>query len=477
MNKNTQCDNCGRPFEPKANLAFQCPSCLLLCAFSEIDNQSLATEISAFEPPTIDALQPSLEQYELLALIGRGGMSAVYKARQLELDRIVAVKILPTVVADSVGGKVRFRREAKSLARFSHPNIVAIHEFGRAKDWCYFVMEYVDGCTLRQIMGNGDLESAEVVRIAENICDGIHYAHEQGFVHRDIKPENILIDKTGRVKVADFGLAIHVEPQSRYSRVTAAGQVVGTPQYLAPEQLRASHVVDRRADIYSLGVVMYELLTGELPIGSFELPSRKSGRDPIWDSVVSRALSANTVSRFGTALELKGALTNNTETQIDGLSGAQIADGGDLRKSATAAPKSPPEQILHSAAYCLYGLAALLMASIPALFTLLYAVIPVVSSAPPRNWDVMGYDFRPPDSYSITHKYWLASFGLAFILSGIWSILLSVTLTVFYKTMTRLLQPLKSTEIKLLRLVFWLLALSVMVPLGGVLLLIADHIR
>ena len=146
-------------------------------------------------------------QFEILELLGHGGMGAVYKARQPALDRLVALKILPPQASDDSGFADRFTREARALARLSHPNIVAVHDFGQAGGLHYFVMEYVEGVNLRQLEQAGKLSPREALKIIPQICDALQFAHDEGIVHRDIKPENMMLDKKGRVKIADFGLA------------------------------------------------------------------------------------------------------------------------------------------------------------------------------------------------------------------------------------------------------------------------------
>src|SRR5581483_1437923 len=152
-------------------------------------------------------LAPLFPQLEILELIGQGGMGAVYKARQPSLDRLVAVKVLPREAGQDPAFAERFGREARALARLGHPNIVAVHDVGKAGDFYYFVMEYVDGPNLRQVLRDGQLAPEQALRVVPQVCDALQYAHEEGIVHRDIKPENILFDMRGRVKIADFGLA------------------------------------------------------------------------------------------------------------------------------------------------------------------------------------------------------------------------------------------------------------------------------
>ena len=234
------------------------------------------TASSRFVPPEPRELARHFPQLEILELLGSGGMGAVYQARQPALDRLVALKILPPGVAHDPSFAERFTREARVLARLSHQHIVIVHDFGWAGDLYYFIMEFVDGMNLRQLIAAGRLEPSAALAIVPQICEALQYAHDEGIVHRDIKPENILIDKKGRVKIADFGLAklLHRgaegEPASpRPWTLTGSRQVMGTPHYMAPEQMERPLAVDHRADIYSLGVVFYEMLTGELPLGRF----------------------------------------------------------------------------------------------------------------------------------------------------------------------------------------------------------------
>jgi serine/threonine protein kinase len=261
---------------------------------------------SGFVPPTAEALAERFPQLEILELIGRGGMGAVYKARQKELDRLVAVKILPPEVSADPAFAERFTREARALARLSHPNIVAVYDFGRTGDGqFYFVMEYVDGVNLRQAIQSGGMTPKEALAIVPQICDALQFAHDEGIVHRDIKPENILVDKRGRVKIADFGLAKLLGHVPGDVSLTGTQQVMGTLRYMAPEQMEGTKAVDHRADIYSLGVVFYELLTGELPIGRFAPPSKKVEIDVRLDEVVLRALEKEPEQRYQHASEVK----------------------------------------------------------------------------------------------------------------------------------------------------------------------------
>lgn len=259
-----------------------------------------------FEPPSPEELAGRFPQLEVLELLGKGGMGAVYKARHKGLDRLVAVKILPPEISRDAAFAERFTREARALAKLNHPNIVAVYDFGQTTEGLFFfVMEFVDGVNLRQALRTGGIASKEALAIVPQVCDALQYAHDEGIVHRDIKPENILIDKKGRVKIADFGLAKLLGRSESDLALTGTHQVMGTLRYMAPEQMEGSKQVDHRADIYSLGVVFYELLTGELPMGRFAPPSKKVQIDVRLDEVVLRALEKEPEQRWQQASEVK----------------------------------------------------------------------------------------------------------------------------------------------------------------------------
>lgn len=266
----------------------------------------------SFTPPKPDQLAQHFPQLEILDLVGHGGMGAVYKARQRGLDRMVALKILPPEVGQDPSFAERFSREARALAKLNHPHIVGVYDSGNVDGLYYLLMEYVDGVNLREAIQTKELTPAEALAIVPQICEALQYAHDEGIVHRDIKPENILLDKKGRVKIADFGLARLLGNAADNFTLTGTHQVMGTLRYMAPEQLEGSHEVDHRADIYSLGVVFYEMLTGELPIGHFDAPSHKVQLDVRVDEVVLRTLAKEPSRRYQQASEIK--------TDVDAIS-------------------------------------------------------------------------------------------------------------------------------------------------------------
>jgi tRNA A-37 threonylcarbamoyl transferase component Bud32 len=289
-----------------------CPPCLLQCALSGSDHGAANNGGGATTPnpaalavPSPAKLAPHFTQLEVLDLLGQGGMGAVYKARQLKLDRTVAVKVLPPEWGRDPAFAERFAREARALARLNHSNIVGVHDFGEAGGFYYLVMEYVDGVNLRQLLMTGRLKPQQALQIIAQVCDALEYAHQEGVVHRDIKPENILLDRRGRVKIADFGLAKLVGPARVNYTLTGSRQVMGTLDYMAPEQRTTPQEVDHRADIYSLGVMFYEMLTGELPLGRFAPPSEKAPVDGRIDEVIFRALERQPDRRYQRVSALK----------------------------------------------------------------------------------------------------------------------------------------------------------------------------
>lgn len=311
MSENSRCPQCESEI-PTGAPAGLCPKCLFQAGLDS--QQPVAPQFpptqasppsSRFEPPAPEELAARFPQLEILALLGRGGMGAVYKARQRGLDRLVALKILPPEVSSDPAFAERFTREARALAKLTHSNIVTVYDFGDADGLFYFLMEYVDGVNLRQAIQAGDMTPQDALAIVPQICAALQFAHDEEIVHRDIKPENILIDKRRRVKIADFGLAKLLGTDASDHALTGTHQVMGTLRYMAPEQMQGSREVDHRADIYSLGVVFYELLTGELPMGKFAPPSNRVQIDVRLDEIVLRALEQQPEQRYQHASDVK----------------------------------------------------------------------------------------------------------------------------------------------------------------------------
>ncbi len=289
-----------------------CPRCLMAMNF---DTRTMPEGEEAPRAATLSAeeMRERFPQFEILEYLGRGGMGVVYKARQKALDRVVAIKVLAGEWQGDADFAARFEREAKTLAQMSHPNIVTVHDFGDAGGLYYIVMEYIDGVNLRDLLREGKMAPEQALAIVPPVCEALEYAHGKGVVHRDIKPENLLLDRDGRVKIADFGIA---------SLVGATGEKSGTPPYMAPEQ--ESGAVDRRTDIYALGVVLYEMLTGERPAKDVVAPSRKVEVDVKIDEMVLRALEKEPERRYQTAGELR--------TVVETIQPASSGSGGSSTK-------------------------------------------------------------------------------------------------------------------------------------------------
>jgi serine/threonine protein kinase len=339
------CPGCGAPL-PEDSPQALCPACLLRQALISRTIIAEGETATGVLPPTVEEIAGKFPQFEILECLGRGGMGVVYKARQKSLNRLVAIKILAPEREHDSKFAGRFAREAELLAKLSHPHIVTIHDFGETGGLYYLVMEFVDGVSLRDLLREGKLEPEQALAIVPEICDALQFAHDHGIVHRDIKPENILLNRLGRVKVADFGLAklvanaADIEPaQSAPTTppaddLTEAGKTMGTPNYMAPEQTQNPDAVDSRADIYSLGVVFYQMLTGELPGKLIEAPSRKVQIDVRLDEVVLRALEREPGRRYQQASIFK--------TQVETI--AETLDG---RTTQPVAPENVEYNLIH----------------------------------------------------------------------------------------------------------------------------------
>jgi serine/threonine protein kinase len=255
--------------------------------------------------PPLEEIAAAFPHLEILGLLGHGGMGVVYKVRQPALDRTVALKILLPELGRDPAFAERFAREARVLGKLNHPNIVTVFEHGERGGFFYLLMEYVDGVNLRQAMHAGRFTPEQALALVPGICDALQAAHAQGIWHRDIKPENILLDAAGGVKIADFGIARIVGDPQRDFTLTRTGNALGSVAYMAPEQHEKPHDVDHRADIYSLGVVLYEMLTGELPLGRFPAPSRRAEVNARVDEIVLRTLEKERELRQQSADEVK----------------------------------------------------------------------------------------------------------------------------------------------------------------------------
>jgi len=245
--------------------------------------------------------------YRLESLVGAGGMGEVHKAIQLSLGRTVAVKLLNQQLALDESFVARFQKEAAALATLHHPHIVSIVDKGSTASTYYLVMEFVDGPSLRERMRAPQEDYQETLRVMLQICRAIEYAHGRGVIHRDLKPENILFDEqAGDIpKVTDFGLASFLEDTSTRFALTGTHMAMGTLSYMAPEQRVDAKNADGRADIFALGLILYEMLVGELPAGSFEAPSRRKPKlDSRLDGIIARCLKQQPSDRYASVTEL-----------------------------------------------------------------------------------------------------------------------------------------------------------------------------
>ncbi|MCZ6689963.1 MAG: serine/threonine-protein kinase [Planctomycetota bacterium] len=339
------CQNCGKRFEEDRSP----PGGVVTCVHCK-ETFSLAQKdtIPVSPPDKRGAMSPAssgpsdaerwegqpqigekLGGYTIERELGRGGMGIVYLATQESIKRKVALKVLPRDLSHDAAFVKRFDREAHSLAKLNHKNIVrilgstrtraalaffakldevddvSILDKGEQEGSYFFVMEYVDGVSLRPYLEEKRPSATEVLRIVGQICDGLEYAHGEGVIHRDIKPENILVDRRGVVKIADFGLARLVRGDVSHGRLTQTKMVMGSPDYIAPEQREDTRKADHRSDIYSLGVLIYEMLTGSLPFGRFALPSKRHrGLDPEVDRIVLKTLESEPEQRYQQARDL-----------------------------------------------------------------------------------------------------------------------------------------------------------------------------
>ncbi|MBL9143760.1 MAG: protein kinase [Verrucomicrobiaceae bacterium] len=286
-----------------------------------------------WEPPTPAHIAVLLPQYQIEKLIGRGGMGAVYRGKQITLQRPVAIKVLPAELARNSEFVARFHREAQLLASLSHQGIVTIFDFGQTTEGhLYFVMEYVDGTDLNKLIhgSKSRLDAKQALSLTVQICEAMQYAHDNGVVHRDIKPANVLVTKDGRAKLADFGLAMkpadpghtpeppkpgayfqHASIDVAAMRFTQPGAAMGTPDYAAPEVYEGK--ADERSDIYALGIMLYEMLTGAPPKGYFQLPSVMAPVDHRVDKVVVKALEIDPGARYQKVEQMKADVQAATQ--------------------------------------------------------------------------------------------------------------------------------------------------------------------
>jgi serine/threonine protein kinase len=302
-----QCETCGNAIAADAPSGL-CPICLLRTAIEHGSSQALA--------PLLPKLR-YFGDYELLEEIARGGMGVVYRAKQVSLDRTVALKMMRPGLLSTASEIQQFLSEARTAASLQHPNIVAIHEAGEFDGLHYFSMDFVEGPNLAAVVRGGPLSPVEAARYVQILAETVHYAHTQGILHRDLKPSNVLVDAGGRPHITDFGLTRRLDNDST---VTGSGTIVGTPAYMPPEQaLGQTRNITAASDVYALGAILYELLTGQPPFragNQLEIvrmvmetePARPRSLNPAVDAGIEaiclRCLAKEPAARFQSAAEL-----------------------------------------------------------------------------------------------------------------------------------------------------------------------------
>jgi serine/threonine protein kinase len=324
-------------------------------------SQALGGRSTQWEPPDPVELQQQIPQYKVLELLGRGGMGAVYKGWQVSLERYVAIKILPPNIEDGDAHFAdRFKQEAKTMAKLMHPGIVAVIDAGETSTGLlYFVMEFVEGTDVAQMVKRkGHLDPTSALAISEHVCDALQYAHAHGVIHRDIKPANIMVNAEGQVKVADFGLAKAAGTANL--GLTRTDMSMGTPDFISPEALMLGVVTDHRTDLYAVGVMLYNMLTGEIPRGRFKPASQRCGCDPRFDAIIDRAMEQDRDARYQSAQEMRHDLDVILRTPVEQAQApSQESFAPQAPSKPTASKPQPPRAAKTSQAQAASGTPAL----------------------------------------------------------------------------------------------------------------------
>ena len=308
----TTCPNCSKSYRIKEDSYLgrkvQCKYCNTVFVANETSiEKAIVPDADDNDGPEVDKNLPELPNYKCIRLLGYGGMGAVYEATQISLNRPVAIKFLYTKLEKDVNITRRFKQEIDILAKLDHPNIVAVLECGTSDSPLYYVMEYVKGNSLNSYIQNG-MKSENVRRYALQIAAGLQHAHQHHVIHRDIKPDNVLIDQYGNAKLTDFGIAGMIDDKSHATRMTQETTQMGTLAYMSPEHKNSAAAADERSDIYSFGVMVYQMLTGRLPEGIFLMPSQIDRSLEKWDALINKCLTQEPAGRFQTMGEVITAL-------------------------------------------------------------------------------------------------------------------------------------------------------------------------
>lgn len=293
------CPSCGASLDATLLVNGLCPACVARSMKSGL--------MSLLDEPAADKEAVSLEidGYEVHELIGGGGMGEVYRAKCLHDGQIVAIKVVAGRLTRDPEVTARFENEVSAMAQLSHENVVRVLDQGETTDGRhYLVSEFIDGCDLRRLLKAQRLEAAKAFEIFDKVCTGIAHAHERGIVHRDIKPANILVGSDGTVKIADFGLAKTLVDDSHWYGFTQTRDTFGTPYYIAPEVTRQAGMADQRSDVYALGVLLYELLCGAVPMGQYTPLSQRIDIDKRIDSILAEALADDPQRRTASVADL-----------------------------------------------------------------------------------------------------------------------------------------------------------------------------
>lgn len=286
------CEKCGQSYSGvKSEGGYFCSFCLLM-AGGDLEYTEVACDGVSGCFLTISDLHRLFPELEIIKLHGQGGMGQVYQAKQKTLDRLVALKILRKEISENPEFRVRFGREARAMAGLNHPNLVSVYDFGEREGHQYLLMEFVEGQSLAARLKEGPFEPGAALPLVAQIAGAVGFAHSKNILHRDLKPGNILINDEGEVKVTDFGLAKILGTPADVS-LTISEVGMGTPNYMAPEQSKGSKEIDARADIYSLGVLFHEMLTGFIPAGRVMSVAGKSRNYRKLDELIAKSISAD----------------------------------------------------------------------------------------------------------------------------------------------------------------------------------------